>query len=76
MADSLPKSDASLRALSDEKRDEFVDTEKVEAVSQQIPTCSDAELRRIKRKIDIRVTGVLALMYIANQLDRGNISFA
>lgn len=54
------------------KQEEPVDT-LVENINDDIP---GPEFRHIRRKIDIRVTLMLAFMYIANQLDRGNVSFA
>lgn len=49
---------------------------KVEDVGPERPHYSDAEVNRIKRKVDLRVLVALSVMYIANQLDRGNVSFA
>ena len=49
---------------------------KVEDVESEPPNYSDAEVKRIKHKVDIRVLVALSVMYIANQLDRGNVSFA
>ena len=48
---------------------------KVEDVESEPPNYSDAEVNRIKR-VDTRVLVALSVMYIANQLDRGNVSFA
>ena len=35
-----------------------------------------ARLRKIKRKVDFRLSAVLALMYCVNQIDRTNLPMA
>ncbi|KAL3472701.1 major facilitator superfamily domain-containing protein [Aspergillus californicus] len=57
-------------------KNEAPETIKVEDVESEPPNYTDAEVNRIKRKVDIRVLVALSVMYIANQLDRGNVSFA
>ncbi|KAL3443703.1 major facilitator superfamily domain-containing protein [Aspergillus insuetus] len=55
---------------------EVPEVKKIEDVELNQPTYSNAEVKKIKRKVDIRVLVALSVMYIANQLDRGNVSFA
>lgn len=50
--------------------------EEVPAASQQISVVSeedDPRLRRVKWKVDLRLSVILALMYIVNQIDRTNL---
>lgn len=42
------------------------------AVEEEDP----ARLKKIKRKVDIRLSAILALMYCVNQIDRANLGNA
>lgn len=55
---------------------EASDAEMAEVDVVDTPIGTPDEVRRIKWKVDLRVTLILALMYIANQLDRGNVAYA
>lgn len=37
------------------------------------PNWDDPRAKKIKRKVDIRLSVILALMYIVNQIDRTNL---
>lgn len=76
MAVSPPLSETRPWAASLAKQDDASEAEKIDAAALQPSVGTAAQLKRIKRRVDLRVTVVLAVMYIANQLDRGNVSFA
>lgn len=42
-------------------------------VAQQDEGWEDPRVKKIKRKVDIRLSAMLALMYIVNQIDRNNL---
>lgn len=73
MAVTTPPPDSRQPALGNGKEDDHSDAELGEMVED---AATAREVKRIKRRVDLRVTAMLALMYIANQLDRGNVSFA
>ncbi|KAL3491850.1 hypothetical protein BJX62DRAFT_236702 [Aspergillus germanicus] len=65
-----------LQGMAPNDKHEVPEVMKIEDVGLDQPTYSEAEVNKIKRKVDSRVLVALSVMYIANQLDRGNVSFA
>ena len=71
---------ADSKVEADEKVFSSADhVERVEAAQDArdpMLTNEDPIVKRVKRKIDLRLSAVLALMYVVNQIDRGNVSNA
>jgi hypothetical protein len=65
-----------LQRMAADDKHEVPEVMKIGDVELDQPTYSEEEVKKIKRKVDIRVLVALSVMYIANQLDRGNVSFA
>ena len=51
-----------------EKQPDIVSTD-----SERDPPWDESRIKKIKRKVDIRLSVILALMYIVNQIDRTNL---
>lgn len=62
--------------LQQDGKAEALRFEEVPAHSQELSVASEEEdprLKRVKRKVDMRLSVILALMYIVNQIDRTNL---
>lgn len=64
--------DAFSRQMKDESKTEQLRLEEIHAAPQVDPLISgeDPRVKKIKRKVDLRLSLILALMYVVNQVYR------
>ena len=55
---------------------EYVEAQRSKDVPDEVLNGEDPRIKKIKRKVDLRLSVVLALMYIVNQIDRTNLANA
>jgi hypothetical protein len=67
------QSDQNVKFAEALKLEEVPDHSQSKSLQGVVSEEEDPRLRRIKWKVDLRLSVILALMYIVNQIDRTNL---
>ena len=63
-----------MSVLKDEGKSEYLDERAVPPAADDYDLgYEDPRVKRIKRKVDLRLSAILSLMYVVNQIDRTNL---
>ena len=60
----------------DHERADHIDQRATDDLADWSHEYEDPRLKKIKRKVDLRLSVILAIMYIVNQIDRTNLPMA
>ena len=61
---------------TDPERADYIDDRPTDDLTDWSNDYEDPRLKKIKRTVDLRLSVILAIMYIVNQIDRTNLPMA